>query len=140
MLNQLCKKAGQKLNAPVLIAGFLNFSKNRIIAKSFIESRFGYCHLIWMFHSREPNNKINRIHERALRITCDGKLSSYGELLTKDDSVTIHRRNIRAFATEIYKVIQEISPPIFHHHEVLCHVSAIITLEELNQRDLASNL
>ena len=82
-----------------------------------------------MFHSRERNNKINRIQER---ITCDGKLSSYGELLTKDDSVTIHHRNIRAFATEIYKVTQEMFPPFYHHHEVLCHVSAIITLEELN--------
>ena len=37
--------------------------------KAFAESQFGYCPLIWMFHSRGLNNKINRIHERALRIT-----------------------------------------------------------------------
>ena len=72
---------------------------------SFIESQFGYCPLIWMFHSRGLNNKINRIHERALRITYNDKLSSYGEPLTKDSSVTIHHRNIRALVIEIYKVI-----------------------------------
>ena len=39
------------------------------------------------------HNKINRIHERALRITYNNKSSSYGELLTKDRSVKIHHRN-----------------------------------------------
>ena len=54
-----------------------------------------------MFHSRVLNNKINRIHERALRITYSDKSSSYGELLTKDSSVTILNTNIRALAIEI---------------------------------------
>ena len=49
-----------------------------------------------MFHSRGLNNKINRIHERALRIAYNDKSSSYGELLAKDRSVTIHHRNITA--------------------------------------------
>ena len=31
-------------------------------------SQFGYCPLVWMYHSRGLNNKINNIHERALRI------------------------------------------------------------------------
>ena len=62
--------------------------------KPFIESQFGYCPLIWMFYSRGLDNKINRIHERALRSTYNDK-SSYGELLTEDRSVTIDHRNIR---------------------------------------------
>ena len=63
--------------------------------KPFIESQFGYCPLIWMFYSRGLDNKINRIHERALRSTYNDKSSSYGELLTKNRSVTILYRNIR---------------------------------------------
>ena len=113
-VNNLCKKASLKLNALARIAAYMNFSKKRIIMKSFIESQFGYCPLIWMFHSRGLNNKINRIHERALRITYNDKSSSYGELLTKDRSVTMHHRNIRALAIEIYKVIQGISPPFLN--------------------------
>ena len=78
-VNYLCKRAGLKLNALARIAPFMNVSKNRIIMKSFIESQFGYCPLIWMFHSRELNNKINRIHQRALRITYNDKSSSYAK-------------------------------------------------------------
>ena len=65
-----------------------------------------------MFHSGVLNNKRNRIHERALRITYNDKSSSYEELLTKDRSVTIYHRNIRALSTEIYKVMQGISSPL----------------------------
>ena len=68
-VNNLCKEASLKLNALARIAAFMNFSKKRIIMKLFIESQFGYCPLIWMFYSRRLNNKINRIHDRALRIT-----------------------------------------------------------------------
>ena len=65
-----------------------------------------------MFHSRGLNNKINRIHERALRITYGDKSQSYAELLTKDGSVTIHHRNIRTLARENYNMMQGISPPL----------------------------
>ena len=51
-----------------------------------------------MFHSKGLNDKINRIHERALTITYNDKSSSYRELLTKDRSVT---RIIRANFVEI---------------------------------------
>ena len=30
--------------------------------------QFSYCPLIWMFHSRAMEHKINRIHERTLRL------------------------------------------------------------------------
>ena len=92
------------MHVPVLHL-FLNVSKKRIIMKSFSESQFGHCPLIWMFYSRGLNNKINRIQERALIIIYNDKSSSYGNLLTKDRSVTIHQRNITALAVEIYKVI-----------------------------------
>ena len=105
-VNHLCKKVSLKLNALALIAPFMNVSKKGIIIKSFTESQFGYCPLIWMFHSRGLNNKINRVHERALRITYNGKSSSYGELLTKNRSVKIHHRNITALAIKIYIVMQ----------------------------------
>ena len=78
-INHLCKKASLKLNALARIAPFMNVSKKQIIMKSFIELQFGYCPLIWMFHSRGLNNKINRFHERALRITYNDKSSLHTE-------------------------------------------------------------
>ena len=122
-VNRLCKKASLKLKTLAGIAPFMNVSKKQFIMKSFIESQFRYCSLIWMFHSRGLNNKINRIHERALRVTYNDKSSSYRELLTKDRSVTIHHRNIRALAIEIYKVMQGISPPLLNEVFVPRHCS-----------------
>ena len=84
-----------KLNALACIAPFMNVSKKRIIVKSFVESQFEHCTLIWMFHSRRLN-KINHTYERAWRIAYNGKSSSYRELLTHDRSVTIHHGNIKA--------------------------------------------
>ena len=72
--------------------------------KSFIEAQFGYCQLIWMFHTPELNRKINQIHERALRIVYRDNSSSFTELLKKDNSVCIHYRNIQSLAIELYKV------------------------------------
>ena len=44
-----------------------------------------------MFHSRSLNNKINWIHERALRLVYQNNLS-FSELLDLDDSVTVHQK------------------------------------------------
>ena len=64
-----------------------------------------------MCHSRIINKKINRLHERCLRIIyCDNQ-SSFEELLEKDNSVSIHDRNIQILATEMYKVSKNMSPP-----------------------------
>ena len=67
------KSVSQKLNALARIPLFMNVSEIRIIMKSSIESQFGYSPLIWMLHTRGVNNKINRIHERTLRITYNDK-------------------------------------------------------------------
>ena len=57
-----------------------------------------------MFHSHSLNNKINRLHERCLRIIYNDKHSNFEELLVKDNSVSIHHNNIHTLAIEIYKV------------------------------------
>ena len=47
------------------------------------------------------NNKINRIHERALRLVYSDHVSSFDEVLKKDRSFSIHRKNIQSLAIEI---------------------------------------
>ena len=83
--------------------------------KTFILSHFGYCPLVWMMHSRKLNNRINRIHERALRLVYKDDISSFSDLLKKDNSFTIHERNIQSLAIELFKVINRISPKIMDH-------------------------
>ena len=66
-LNQ-CEKAGKKLSALTRICKFMSLERRRTLMKSFIESQFGYCPLVWMFCGRKSNNRVNHLHERALRI------------------------------------------------------------------------
>ena len=82
--------------------------------KTFIISQFGYCPLVWMFHSRKLNGRINRLHERALRIVYKDDKSSFDELLIKDESNTVHVRNIQTLAIELYKVAYNLSPKIMN--------------------------
>ena len=111
-INNLCNKANLKLHALGRIANFMSTHKLKMIMKAFILSQFSYCPLIWMFHSRELNNRINRTHERALRIAYKDSSSSFLELLRKDDAVTIHHRNLQLLAVELYKVVNGLSPKI----------------------------
>ena len=80
--------------------------------KAFINSQFGYCPMVWMCRSRKSNNRIYKIHERALRIVYKESNATFEELLTKDGAVTIHDRNIQMLAIEKYTVIKGDSPEI----------------------------
>ena len=76
------------------------------------KSQFSYSPLTCMMHSRKLNNKISRLHERCLRVTYDDGLSSFEELLERDNSVSVHNRNIQFLAIELYKVFNDICPDI----------------------------
>ena len=81
------------------------------LTKAFITCQFSYFLLIWMFYSRILNNKINRTHERALRLVYQNNLS-VSELHDLDNSVTVHQKNLQVLVTEIYNVKNGIAPEI----------------------------
>ena len=114
-VSNLCFKASQKLHALARIRSYMSIKQSKILMKTFILSHFGYCPLVWMMHSRKLNNRINRIHERALRLVYKDDISSFSDLLKKDNSFTIHERNIQSLAIELFKVINRISPKIMDH-------------------------
>ena len=68
-----------------------------------------------MFHRRKSNNNINLLRERALRMTYNQQISSYPELLDKDNSFAVHHFNIQSLAIEIFKVINNISATIIEN-------------------------
>ena len=109
-VSSICKKVNLKLHALARISKFMDKDKLRVLMKAFIESQFGYCPLIWMHHSRKLNNKINKLHERALRLVYKDHISTFEELLLQDESFTIHHRNLQKLATEMYKIKYNLSP------------------------------
>ena len=90
----------------------MDFNKRKLAVNAFFSSHFNYCPLIWMCHNRTYNNKINRLRERCLRLIYNDKHSSFEELLEKDNSVSIHHKNLHVLATEMFKVHIKSSPEI----------------------------
>ena len=56
------------MHALIRISNFLSEDESKLIMKTLIDSQFNYCPLLWMFCSRTLNDKINKLHARALRV------------------------------------------------------------------------
>ena len=106
----ICQRANRKLNALARLTPYMELGKRRILMNAFFNSQFNYCPVIWICHSRVLNNKINRLHERCLRIIYNDKTSTFKEFLEKDNSVSIHYTNIQPPTAEMYKIANGMAP------------------------------
>ena len=109
-IKTMLKKGNQKLHALMRIKKYMSSEKLRILMKTFIESQFNYCPLLWMFHSRKLNKRINKLHERALRAVYKDDDLTFEQLLRKDNSFTIHERNLQKLAILMYQVKHNMCP------------------------------
>ena len=97
-VSSLCRKESQNLYALAKVVNFMDLAKRKSLKKAFITSQLNYCPLTWMFHSRQLNNRINKVHERALRLVYKDNKLTFNDLLKLDNSVTIHQRNLQILA------------------------------------------
>ena len=65
-----------------------------------------------MFYSRQINNIINKLHETALRLVLNDHVSDFEALLCKSNDISCHHRNIQMLMIELYKIKNELAPPI----------------------------
>ena len=65
-----------------------------------------------MCHSHANNGKINRLHERCLRVIYSDKQSSFETLLGKNGSVSVLNQNLQILATEMCKIKNDLAPLI----------------------------
>ena len=91
-VSNLCKKAGTKLSVLAKLSSCMTLTQRGLLMKSYIESQFGYCLLVWMFHDRLWNRSINHL----LQIVYSDSISSFHELLQKN--------HFPLFTTETFKV------------------------------------
>ena len=83
-----------------------------MLFKSFIILQFSYCPIVWICSGRGLNNKINNIHERALRIVYQDKKFSFETLLKCDKYLSIHMKNPTYLVAEVVQVKNGHSPEI----------------------------
>ena len=93
----------------------MDFEKRRSLMKAFVISQFNDCPSICMFHNRALNNRINKIHERALRalrLEYQNKSPFFSDLLELNNLVTTYQRNLQTLVKEIFQVKTNLSPEI----------------------------
>ena len=84
-VENLCERASRKLNSLAKLVNYKDLPKTHIFMNAFFTSEFYYRPVIWMFHSRSLNNKINKLHERCLKIIYNDKKSNFDEVLIQDN-------------------------------------------------------
>ena len=60
------------------------------------------------------NNLINRIYERALKLTQNDHVSTFQDIVEITKEKTIYQNNLECLAKEIYKFLNGLSPPIMN--------------------------
>ena len=103
----ICSLANNRLRALTRISRYLSKEQTKYLSEAYIVSSFKYCPLIWMFCNKTSNNQINKIHE-----VYEMQDANFEELPLKDNSWNVHESNIRTLLIEIYKSINNLSPPI----------------------------
>ena len=96
-LQKILKKANKKVRVSARITPYMSIPKRKQLMNSFFISQFNYCPLVCP-HSRLMSNKINRLHEKCLRIVYSDKTLSFEELLDKMD--------LLPYTQEIYKYLR----------------------------------
>ena len=108
--SRFCKRANQKLHVLARVSTFMDPGKLRLLMNSFVNAQFSYCPLVWMFHDRNLNAKVNKIRERALRIVYKDTHANYEALLKLDNAVSVRQRNLQYLIIEIYKTKNSLNP------------------------------
>ena len=113
-LNTVCKKANLKLLALNRISRFFSPEQHLLIINAYIKSLLNYCPLVWMFCYRRIMHKMNKIHERSLRLLLKNYKDDFQDLLRSSGDISIHQKCINSLLTEVYKYIHGLSPEIMN--------------------------
>ena len=143
-VNTLLEKASKKYHTLARMYSYMNKNKRTVLTNAFITSQFSYFALLWMPHSRTMNNRIDKIHEKALRLVYKDEINLFlDDLLKKGKSVSIHQQNLQILATEIYKVRNvlrpEIMKDIFHFVQKPYNLRNDSTLQRQRNRSVLWN-
>ena len=86
-ISNICKKAGNKINAISRIQSFLGQKEKEALVNTFFYSNFNYCSLVWHFSTKKNTNKIEKNQERCLKLLYNNNIERYDDLLVKTSSI-----------------------------------------------------
>ena len=103
-----------QINVLLRLSNVFNQETKILIYKSFIYSNFNYCPLVWHFCSKASTDKLEKLQYRAVSLVFNDFTSSYDDLLTKANMLTLHINRIRTMALEAFKILYKMSPKYLH--------------------------
>ena len=111
-VSKLIKRANSKLTVIKRSFKYLTQTKRKMLLNSFVQSQFSYAPLVWMLHSKSLVSKINRVHKSFLSLLYNDTESSFEQLLSKENTFTIHQKNIQKVMIEMFKSKNDIGPKL----------------------------
>lgn len=117
-VSNICVKATRQLHALARISKHLDTKSNKLLYNSFVMSNFMYCPMVWHFCGKMNNNKLEKIHERALKIIYRNYDSTYEDLLQIAGERKHLVRRLQTILMEVFKFLKTNVPgclnSIFH--------------------------
>ena len=80
----------------------MSLKKAKTLGNAFIDRKFNYTSIIWMFCKKITYLKMHKIHHKTLKVIYQPE-TSFEDLLEVSNSVSIHRRLLSFLITEIHK-------------------------------------
>ena len=111
-LDGITEQKSCKVSPLSRIFPFTDLKKRHFLMNSFFTLQFSYCGLMCMCHSRTVNNKINKLHERCLRIVYNDNKSFFKEILETNKSALMYIKNLQVLAADSFTTYKNISPSI----------------------------
>ena len=113
--NMLCRRASYKLHALRRIRKCLTLEKSKLLYNAFISNQFNYASIICMFCPKQDYLEVEKIHYKALKIVYNSN-ECYEKLLIQNNEVSIHQKQLRTLATEIYKSLTDVNPDFMKNY------------------------
>lgn len=109
-IDNICKKAGKKLNALIRLSNTIDIDAKRKLFDAFIVSSFNFCPVVWHFVSYENMKKIENVQKRALRFICNDFTSPYSVLRINAGKSLLYVQRLRCIALEVFKIYHNECP------------------------------
>ncbi len=131
-ISNICVKAGRHINVLKRIGKSLPLHVKLLIYRTYIACHFSFCPLVWHFCSVANTQKLERMQYRALRYVYDDHDSDYDVLLNRANMPTLELARLRLLCIEVFKAINNISPPymcnLFKLHDKQDHNTRSVKL------------
>ena len=91
------------------IKKYLTPDKVKVLCNVFVNSRFSYASIIWMFCRKTGYLKLEKFQYKVLKIVFDSN-EFFEDLILHSNEVSMHQKLLRQFTTKICKSLKDLGP------------------------------